>query len=54
MKTKSELGRMNLQDVIAYAKTLGVARFKVGSGFAFDNFSKWTKAEIIEMILAKQ
>jgi hypothetical protein len=54
MKTKSELNRMNLRDLIAYAKTLGVARFKVGSGFTFDDFSKWTKAEIIEMIQAKQ
>lgn len=54
IKTGRELSRMKRQDVIAYAQTLGIARHKCSSGFVFDNFARWTKAEIIEMIFQKK
>ena len=46
----SKLTRMNLAELIKYAKSLNVNRYKAGSGHFYDDFSKFTKAEIIEMI----
>jgi hypothetical protein len=48
--TYSKLTRMNLAELIECAKSLNVNRYKAGSGYYFDDFSKFTKAEIVEMI----
>lgn len=48
--TYSKLARMNRAKLIDLAKSLNVNRFKVRDGYYFDSFSKFTKAEIVEMI----